>query len=242
MTLRADLRGQTPREVLFARRDFINTDLQWRQHQWTFANECTPALDHQTAAYRCAGFGTHSNVVYFDLMRALLSECWQRARAESVLPVEEEIIRLEKLRDEWMAESDEYQFSPGWILECERHRMPIAMSGEAVMLDHDCPVCQMAAEPGFGPMFWHLDGHHMAMEDNWVFSFHATREEWEAEQREWEEMSRAFSEKEQRKADGNPESRGDNEPDTAFGEKVFDDRKPRLSKDDSEDDADDIPF
>src|SRR5829696_8261451 len=43
-----------------------------------------------------------------------------------------------------------------------------------------------------GPMFWHLDGCNM--DDDFAFSFHCTREEWEAEQREREEFSRRWRE------------------------------------------------
>jgi hypothetical protein len=40
-------------------------------------------------------------------------------------------------------------------------------------------------------VFWHLDGCNM--DDDFAFSFHRTRQEWEAEQREWEEFDRAFN-------------------------------------------------
>lgn len=52
-------------------------------------------------------------------------------------------------------------------------------------------ICQMMADDP-GPYFWHLDGSRM--DNDFAFSFHATREEWEAEQREWAEYSRRFNE------------------------------------------------
>jgi hypothetical protein len=81
----------------------------------------------------------------------------------------------------------------------------------------------MSAETEFGPMFWHLDGSDMDLEDNWVFSFHPTRESWEAERREWEERSRKYSEEQaQRRA----------EIEWAGGAPIFDDRKAPAEKDD----------
>src|SRR5215470_19452612 len=86
----------------------------------------------------------------------------------------------------------------------------------------DCSMCQMSADPAFGPMFWHLDGSGMDLEDNWVFSFHPTREDWEAERRRWEEMSRKFNEEHaQREA----------ETEWAGGARIFDDRKTTVEKD-----------
>jgi len=88
----------------------------------------------------------------------------------------------------------------------------------------------MQADPEFGPCFWHLDGSHMDLEDNWVFSFHPTREAWEAERREWEERSRKFNEEWARKQA---------ETEWAGGAKIFDDRKARA---DSGEEDDLLPF
>ena len=108
-------------------------------------------------------------------------------------------------------------------------RAPVAASAEELMIDEDCPMCQMMADPEFGPSFWHLDASHMDLEDNWIFSLHPTRESWEAERREWEEMSRKYNEERaQREA----------ETEWARGARIFDDRKIA-----SENEADDdIPF
>jgi hypothetical protein len=59
------------------------------------------------------------------------------------------------------------------------------------MADEDCPLCQLMADQP-GPVFWHLDGCNM--DDDFPFSFHATREEWEKERRSWEEFNRRFEE------------------------------------------------
>jgi hypothetical protein len=44
-----------------------------------------------------------------------------------------------------------------------------------------------------GPIFWHLDGS--GMDPDFAFSFHHTRDEWEADVREFEEFNRRFHSK-----------------------------------------------
>ena len=40
--------------------------------------QCPPALSEESAAFRLGGFGTHENVLYYELVRHLIGECWQR--------------------------------------------------------------------------------------------------------------------------------------------------------------------
>jgi len=229
MTPRDDLRGRTPREVLLAKLESIDSDLDSRAHQWSFIGQCPQPLKRDSAAYRFAGFGTHSNVVYYDLLRYLLIECWEHVQTDPPVTLAEEIARLERLKDEWLKDGGEFSHVPERVLEQERLRVPVAASAEELMIDEDCPMCQMMADPEFGPTFWHLDGSRMDLEDKWVFSFHPTRESWEAERREWEEMSRKYDEERaQREA----------ETEWARGARIFDDRK-IASKNEVDDD---IPF
>jgi hypothetical protein len=72
MTPRDDLRGQSPREILLAKQEFIDFDLHTRALQWSVQSEGPPCLAEQSFAYRFAGFGTHECVVYYDLVRHLL--------------------------------------------------------------------------------------------------------------------------------------------------------------------------
>jgi hypothetical protein len=229
MTPRDDLRGRTPREVLLTKREFVDRDLESRAHQWSFTGQCPQPLKRESAAYRFAGFGTHSNVVYFDLVRFLLDECWEHVRTDPPVTLAEETARLERLKDGWLKDGGGFSHIPEWVLEQERLRVPVTASAEELMIDEDCPVCQMAADPEFGPTFWHLDGSGMDLEDNWVFSFHPTRESWEAERREWEEESREYERKRaQREA----------ETEWAGGARIFDDRK--IATENEYDD--DVPF
>ena len=80
--------------------------------------------------------------------------------------------------------------SPHLVIGYERARLPMTMGHQHVLGD-DCEICRMMAELP-GPMFWHLDGCNM--DDEFVFSFFSTQEEWEAEQRRYEEFSKKWSE------------------------------------------------
>lgn len=60
-----------------------------------------------------------------------------------------------------------------------------------MVIDEDCPLCKMmgdASESGLEITFSHFDGSHM--EDEFAFSWFATLEEWEQEQRENEQWAR----------------------------------------------------
>jgi hypothetical protein len=68
------------------------------------------------------------------------------------------------------------------------------MRGHDMVIDDDCPVCQMMAndaELGMQVGFWHLDGSHM--DDDFAFSELHTREEWDAQRKEWEEFTEKFN-------------------------------------------------
>jgi len=60
----------------------------------------------------------------------------------------------------------------------------------------------MADEEQFGPMFWGLDGCNM--DDDFAFSFHRTRDEWEEERRKWEEFNLEFDERERKRRRDDP--------------------------------------
>jgi hypothetical protein len=154
-------------------------------------------LPRDGAAYRFAGFGTHEIVIYYYLVRELLCECWERVHGGAVTPSAEAIAaeadHLRTVRDAWLNAPNYEEFSghtPESVIEHERVRLPEVMSGADAIVDHDCPACQMMADLP-GPMFWHLDGCNM--DEDFAFSFHRTRAEWEAEQQEYEEFGRAFN-------------------------------------------------
>ena len=74
MTPRDDLNGQSVRDILFAKRELIDFDLESRMHQWSFFLEEPPPLSKESHAYRFAGYGTHEWVMYYHLVRFLIWE------------------------------------------------------------------------------------------------------------------------------------------------------------------------
>jgi len=228
VTPREDLRGMSPREVLLARREFIDFDLHTRELQWSLKGEGPPCLASQSFAYRFAGFGTHENVVYYDLVRHLLWSALENLRpvsssregtvsntggsnwvqhANALQDIDAEIARLERIKTNWL-ENSQPEFSgrtPANTIESERRRLPLALTKREMIIDEDCYLCMMMAnDPSMGPGFWHLDGSHM--DEDFAFSDFLKREEWEAENRRREEFNiefnRAWEERQQRIARG----------------------------------------
>lgn len=211
MTCRKDLEGQSPRDVLLAKREFIDFDLHTRQLQWTEQGEGPPCLAEDLFAYRFAGFGTHECVLYYDLVRHLLWRSLHLENGNEPAELERAIAALEQARTEWLEHPQEDCDGriPAILIENERRRLPIALRAQDMIIDDDCELCLMSANQvamGYGPGFWHLDGSHM--DDDFAFSFYRTREEWDEENRRREEFNREFNrrweEREQRLARGEP--------------------------------------
>ncbi|MDP7301969.1 MAG: hypothetical protein QGG09_02650 [Pirellulaceae bacterium] len=192
MTTRQDLLGHSPRTVLLCHRNQIDQDIQHRSEQWSMQGFAPLALNVNSAAYLFGGYGTTEVALYFDLMRSLLDEAWDRViggESSCDLLVE----RLAEYRDQWLAQPPK-DGSCGQscheLIESERQRMPVTSDG--MELDCDCPICQAEADGAFGdgPMFMVIDGHHLELEDEFAFSMTESREAWEREQAEF----RCFSE------------------------------------------------
>jgi hypothetical protein len=178
--------------------------------QWSFLLEAPPCLARESHAYRFAGFGTHENVMYYDLVRylicsaiALHQSCGfaaadeqMRTDAPAVMDNHESrVVRLEHLKQTWLEtpDSDSGDRAPVNIIESERRRLPLALRPSDLIVDDDCPLCVMSAQDaaaGIGIGFQHFDGSHM--DDEFVFSFFDTREAWEEENRQMEEFNRDF--------------------------------------------------
>ena len=211
MTCREDLEGQSPRDVVLAKLEFIDFDLHTRQLQWTEQGEGPPCLATDSFAYRFAGFGTHEWVLYYDLVRHLLWRALHLENTNKPAELEKEIAALEQARTEWLENPQEDCGGriPAILIENERRRLPIALRAQDMIVDDDCELCVMSANHvamGYGPGFWHLDGSHM--DDDFAFSFDRTRAEWDEENRRREEFNREFNrrweEREQRLARGEP--------------------------------------
>ena len=191
MTPRADLLGKSPRDVMLAKLAFIDFDLHTREWQWSVLREGPPPLARDSFAYLFAGFGTHEFVIYYDLVRSLLSECWERVRAQDRIEAAAETTRLEGIKSAWL---DERQRDldgriPSAIIESGRRRIPLVMSAKEMIVDENCELCQMLADES-GPGFWHLDGCNM--DEGFAFSSCRTREEWEEQERSRKEFDEEF--------------------------------------------------
>jgi hypothetical protein len=184
MTERQDLLGQSPRRVLLCHREHIDRDINHRSEQWSMQGFAPPALNVDSSAYEYGGYGTSEVALYFDLLRSVLEEAWERV-VEGESNCERLITLLAEHRDQWLdqpPEDDSGDQSCKELIELERRRMPV-VSDES-HLDCDCPICRAQAEGAFGagPTFVFSDGHHLELEDEFAFSLTESREEWEREQ------------------------------------------------------------
>lgn len=204
-TPRQNLCGAAPRDVMLHNKKTIGWNLEDRSQQWSEMRGCPPGLGVETHAYRFSGFGTHECVVYYEMVRMLVWACRDHVREQAADQVAKpaylsigdfiaaEVPILEKLRDEYLA-TPEPEYSgrtPRDVIENERRRIPEGGPAHEHIVDHDCPLCQMMADMP-GPMFWWLDGCNM--DDDFAFSFHRTREEYDEEKQKWADFDRKYEE------------------------------------------------
>lgn len=81
LTSRSDLGGQAPREFILQHREAIQRDLEQRATQWSRQGFAPEGLPEDSAAFRFGGWGNSEVVLYFDLIRELLEQAWEWARA-----------------------------------------------------------------------------------------------------------------------------------------------------------------
>lgn len=170
------LAGRSPREVLLEKLPFIDMDLQSRSLQWAVSGHEPPPLDPDSAAYRYAGYGTHSLVVHYDYFRFL----WSAASNGAARNADE----LYDLGLRWLETplDDLSGRRPGEVLENERRRKNNTASLTDLPLDDDCPLCREMVSHFDSPIFWHLDCSSMETE-RFEFSTYLRREDWEAQMR-----------------------------------------------------------
>jgi hypothetical protein len=171
--------------------------------------------------------GGEEMVMYFDLCRELIGAGWwwcienelgSRDAADRPRRQRQLVAHLLDVKEQWLNSPFEGGSPPRFIIECSRRRVPrgagVPIVGMAERepqehaIDCDCPLCNMMADGMFGPGFACIDGHHLELDDEFAFSMHETREEWEAEQREFAEMSAAIDRKQAER-----EAAGEAEPD-----------------------------
>ncbi len=178
VTPREDLRGQSPRAVLLLHRDFIDADLRSRENQWSRLGKPAPCLDPASAAYRFGGFGTHEIVVYYDLVRFLITQCWEHVNRNRNISPADEVARLDKAKSKWLMrpEEDFDNKNAAYIIECERKRLPLLAPDDDMGIDKNSPLGRILAGK-VGPAFCHFDGSHI--EDEYPFSPWVDEDSWE---------------------------------------------------------------
>jgi hypothetical protein len=184
LTPREDLRGHTPRQILLARREFIDGDVDDQGQTWTLTGKCPPGLSQRSAAYRYGGFGSQEIILYHELVATLLKHCAERLGDRREVDEHAEICHLEQVQQEWLHQPEEelYDQSPAALIARERSRLPFVVPKSHAVLHDDCPLCRMMAESD-APMIWQLD--NFPLEDRFATSLHPTREEWEDARGEW---------------------------------------------------------
>ena len=144
--------------------------------------------------------------MYYDLVRHLIGECWDRVVQPSEDPAraglfrpdlsrEELIDQLRQSQQEWLhAPCEDFmtRAAPGEVIAMERQRIPYAVSGKEAMVDCDCPMCQMMADDDMGPMFCHFDGCNN--DHDFPFTFYRRGRSGRRNSGRREEFSREFNE------------------------------------------------
>ncbi len=184
MTARADLCGQTPRQWMLKDHEHIGWELQHRTQQWQMQGFAVPPLDVFSVAYCYAAFGTSEVVIYFDLLRSLLNECWQQSDSgvfDSDRMVERLTSHMQSFLDQ-PPEDDGCPISRAERIECERRRMPL--TADQTHLDCTCSICHGDDTADFGspPAFTAIDDSHLELEDAFAFSMITSRDDWERQQ------------------------------------------------------------
>jgi hypothetical protein len=227
LTPREDLRGQSPRDVLLAKMDFINSDLESRALQWSMLLEGPPCISRDSFAYRYGGYGTNEWVLYYNLIRELLYTT-TASTAAAALDFESLVEHLEALKNDWLNNpSPEFDDRiPAVVIDNERRRLPEAMGGRSMVIDEDCPLCKMMGdecEAGLEVCFWHLDGCNM--DEHFAFSTFLTEDDYLEDKLKWElrdlDFKQKEKEREERIARGEPV-----EPDPIFDPPVLDEYVP----------------
>lgn len=226
MTPRDDLDGLCPRQMLHGGRDWLEQVVSGHRLRFQDGGSPLVAIPKDVEGFLNGPIGSEEMVLYFDLCRELISAAWFWCRdsvksiadtpqSSTVPPVDEQSLHLAEflgqVKTDWLANPFEGGSPPEFMIECCRRRVPrgsgleiVGMSerqAERHIIDCDCPICNMMADGSFGVSFSFIDGHHLELDDEFAFSMHQSREDWEDQQREYAEWSAQMDEKRQQRSD-----------------------------------------
>ena len=138
----------------------VERDIRNQQEYWSRLLSPPPAVDRESRAYLEAAFGTHEVVLYLRMLHTLIVDAWtylaeREADDRDVIAL---VSHLERRRQEWMHDPQESLLNkpPAYLIDRERARLPVQVQGEEMMVDCECPICQMMADSDV-PGFWFLD-------------------------------------------------------------------------------------
>ncbi|MBL8815313.1 MAG: hypothetical protein JNL58_04740 [Planctomyces sp.] len=185
MTPQEELLGGCPRERLHAGMSWID-QLIFEQTLMVDSDRKLVPLHPRFSALKTAPPGRSEVVLYFDACRYLLSAGWKWLTEDTKRSQEPN--SLKKLRQKLSSDLEAWwdlPFEGGdshrKIVDTERTRIPRLAWGEDNIIDCDCPICRMMASEESGPGVLSIDGYHLELEDDFVFSLCPTREIWESE-------------------------------------------------------------
>lgn len=187
MTPRSEFGGRTPREDLHIAKKWI-ADLASNQ-RYRIDNKLTPVkLPEAFSGYETAPLGPHEVILYFEACRTLLVSGWmwllKHMELEHSLELEKQLLQAMKEQLEtWLHMAQEDGLSPADIIRTERERVPLVAPEDGHDNSCDCPICDAMAAGKFGPSYIFFDGHHLDYEDDFAFSIHGTKKEWEEHQK-----------------------------------------------------------
>ncbi len=185
MTARDDLAGRSPRSWLLARRERVDSELWDRQRQWSLLLKPTTPIPRRSSVYRSASFGTHEVVLYYDLVRDLLTAGAAALLTDPTVTRGGLEAALHRRRDVWLTQPRVEDLSgeaPVDVIDRERTRLPWTIDKSGADLDCDCPFCRDLLEHD-SPMFSHLDAGQLDPE--WPFALTEDFRDWEDWNGEW---------------------------------------------------------
>ncbi len=213
MTIRADLAGKRPRELLHGAHDWSD-GIIWGQRQRFEAGMPMTAAPDDMIGYEDAPMGREEMILYFDLCREVIAAGWfwceKEVEANNELNFAcggDAFLRLtaflSDVRDDWLQQPFEGGSPPNFIIECSRRRVPRGSQVPIVGMDQcqseqhvpdcNCPICDMMASGMFGVGFTSMDGHHLDLDDEFAFSTDELIEDWDRKQQEYREFNDKFN-------------------------------------------------
>ncbi len=186
MTPRSEFGGCTPREDLHIAKSWIS-DLASNQ-RYRIDNGLSPVrLPEAFSGYETAPLGPNEVILYFEACRTLLVSGWmwilKHQDLENSLELEKKLLyAMREQLENWLHTAQEDGLSPAEIIRTERERVPLIAPEGGHNDSCDCPICDAMAAGKLGPSYIYFDGYHLEYEEDFAFSIHATKTEWEEDQ------------------------------------------------------------